>query len=51
MLDVVGLKHPGRHGEQRDCDQPADLLSVRVQLLLLALKKTKLVLIFLEESV
>lgn len=29
MLDVVGLKHTGRHGEQRDCDQPADLLSVQ----------------------
>lgn len=28
VLDVVGLEHSGRHGELRDCVQPADLLSV-----------------------
>lgn len=51
---MLGLERSGRHGERHDCAQRADLLVSVVESNVApssGKKKTKLVLIFLEESV
>lgn len=51
ILDVIGLERWDRRGEQRDCVQSAHYSMFKSPIVAPSPQKTKLVLIFLEESV